>query len=57
MVLGFDRQGWIKVFADLFLALITLYTNYTHVDLLGATSATYRTKQEFSALLPPWRRP
>jgi hypothetical protein len=27
VVLGFDRQGW-----------ITLFTNYTHVDLLGAAS-------------------
>jgi hypothetical protein len=25
VVLGFDRQGW-----------ITVFTNYTHVDLLGA---------------------
>jgi hypothetical protein len=38
VVLGFDRQGWITVFAALLLALITLFTNYTHVDLLGATS-------------------
>ena len=38
MVLGFDRQGWITVFAALLLALITLFTNYTHVDLLGAAS-------------------
>ena len=34
----FDRQGWITVFAALLLALITLFTNYTHVDLLGAAS-------------------
>jgi hypothetical protein len=27
VVLGFDRQGW-----------ITLFTNYAHVDLLGAAS-------------------
>jgi hypothetical protein len=33
LVLGFDRQGWITVFAALLLALITLFTNYTHVDL------------------------
>ena len=38
MLIGFDRQGWITVFAALFLALITLFTNYTHVDLLGAAS-------------------
>lgn len=34
--LEFDRQGWITDFAALLLALITLFTNYTHVDLLGA---------------------
>ena len=33
---GLDRQGWITVFAALLLALITLFTSYTHVDLLGA---------------------
>ena len=38
MLIGFDRQGWITVFAALLLALITLFTNYTHVDLLGAAS-------------------
>ena len=38
MLLGFDRQGWITVFAALLLALITLFTNYTHVDFLGAAS-------------------
>ena len=38
MLLGFDRQGWITAFAALLLALITLFTNYTHVDLLGAAS-------------------
>ena len=35
---GFDRQGWITVYAALLLALITLFTSYTHVDLLGAAS-------------------
>jgi hypothetical protein len=35
---GFNRQGWITVFAALLLALITLFTSYTHVDLLGAAS-------------------
>jgi hypothetical protein len=39
---GFDRQGWITVFAALLLALITLFTNYTHVDLLGAASVELR---------------
>ena len=38
MLIGFDRQGWITVFAAMLLALITLFTNYTHVDLLGAAS-------------------
>jgi hypothetical protein len=27
VVLGYDRQGWITVFAALLLALITLFTN------------------------------
>jgi len=38
LVLGFDRQGWITVFAALLLALITLFAGYDHVDLLGAAS-------------------
>jgi hypothetical protein len=38
VLIGFDRQGWITVFAALLLALITLFTNYTHVHLLGAAS-------------------
>jgi len=38
VVLGFDRQGWITVFAALLLALITLLTSYSHVDVLGAAS-------------------
>ena len=38
MVSGFDRQGWITVFAALLLALITLFTSYSHVDLLGTAS-------------------
>jgi len=38
VLIGFDRQGWITVFTALLLALITLFTNYTHVDLLGAAS-------------------
>jgi len=38
VVLGFDRQGWITVFAGLLLALITLLTSYDHVDILGAAS-------------------
>ena len=32
MVLGFDRQSWITVFAALLLALITLFTNDAHFD-------------------------
>ncbi len=38
VLLGFDSQCWITVFAALLLPLITLFTNYTHVDLLGAAS-------------------
>jgi cytochrome c-type biogenesis protein CcmH/NrfG len=38
VLLGFDRQGWITVFAALLLALITLFTNYTHVDLWSHTT-------------------
>jgi hypothetical protein len=38
LVLGFDRQSWITVFAALLLALIILFTNDAHVDLLGAAS-------------------
>jgi len=38
VILEFDRQGWITVFASLLLALITLFTSYTPVDLLGAAS-------------------
>ena len=38
MLIGFDRQGCVTVFAALLLALITLFTNYSHVDLLGAAS-------------------
>jgi hypothetical protein len=38
VVLGFDRQGWVTVFAALLLALITLFTNDAHVELLGTAS-------------------
>ncbi len=38
MLLGFDRQGWVTVLAAVLLALITLFTGYNHVDLLGAAS-------------------
>jgi len=43
--LGFDRQGWITVFAALLLALITLFTSYTHVDLLGAASVELKVQR------------
>ena len=33
MVAGLDRQGWITVIAGLLIALITLFTSYTHVHL------------------------
>jgi hypothetical protein len=38
VLIGFACQGWITVFAARLLALITLFTNYDHVDLLGAAS-------------------
>ena len=62
MLLGFDRQGWITVFAALLLALITLFTNYTRLLITPMSTSweplpsTYRSKQEFLASLPPWRR-
>ena len=34
-MLGLDRQGWITVVAGLLLALITLFTSYSHVTLPG----------------------
>ena len=37
-VVVFDRQGWITILAAVLLALITLFTSYTHVDFLGAAS-------------------
>jgi len=38
VLFGFDRQGWVTVLAAVLLALITLFTGYSHVDLLGAAS-------------------
>jgi ABC-type uncharacterized transport system permease subunit len=65
VVLGFDRQGWITVIAAVLLALITLYglrpTASTPVTTMSqsweALPSIYRSKQEFLASLPPWRRP
>ena len=34
----FDRQGWLTAVAAVLLALITLFTGHSHVDLLGAAS-------------------
>ena len=34
----FDRQGWLTALAAVLLALITLFTGYSHVDLLGTAS-------------------
>ena len=34
----FDRQGWLTAVAAVLLALITLFTGYSHVDLLEAAS-------------------
>jgi hypothetical protein len=64
VVLGFDRQGWITVFAALLLALITLYglrpTPSRRATALSTSweplPSTYRSKQDFLASLPPWRR-
>jgi hypothetical protein len=36
VVLGFDRQGWITVFAALLLALITLFANDAHSTVATA---------------------
>ena len=36
--LGFDRQGWITVIAAALFALITLFTSYDHVSVLGTTA-------------------
>ena len=38
VVLGFDRQGWITVIAAVLLALITLFSSYDHVSVLGAAA-------------------
>jgi hypothetical protein len=38
VLLGFDPQDWITVLAAVLLALITLFTGFSHVDLLGAAS-------------------
>jgi hypothetical protein len=38
LLLGFDRQGWVTLLAAALLSLITLFTGYSHVDLLGAAS-------------------
>ncbi len=62
--LGFDRQGWITVFAALLLALIMLYglrpTASTRVTPMSTSweplPSIYRSKQEFLASLPRWRR-
>jgi len=38
VVLGFDRQAWITVIAAVLLALITLFSSYDHVSVLGTTA-------------------
>ena len=62
MLLGFHRQGLITVFAALLLALITLLTSKA-VSITSSMLTSweplpsiYRSKQEFLASLPPWRR-
>ena len=32
-MIGLDQQGWITIVAGLLLALITLFTSYSHVDI------------------------
>ena len=34
-MLALDQQGWITIVAGLLLALITLFTSYSHVDIPG----------------------
>ena len=34
-MIGLDQQGWITIIAGLLLALITLFTSYSHVDIPG----------------------
>jgi hypothetical protein len=64
VLLGLDRQGWIAVFSALLLDLITL-CGLQPTALTRATPTSisweqlpslYRSKQEFLASLPPWRR-
>jgi hypothetical protein len=38
VLIGFDRQGWVTVLAAVLFALITLFTGYSHVELLGPAS-------------------
>jgi hypothetical protein len=63
-VVLFDRQGWLTALAAVLLALITLYglrpTPSTPVTAMSTSweplPSIYRSKQEFLASLPPWRR-
>ena len=60
----FDRQGWLTALAAVLLALNTLYglrpTPSTPVTAMSTSweplPSIYRSKQEFLASLPPWRR-
>jgi hypothetical protein len=64
VLLGFDRQGWVTLLAAALLALITLdglrAAASTPVTALSTSWEPLppidRSKQEFLALLPPWRR-
>ncbi len=51
MFLGFDLQGWITVVAGVFLALITLFTGYDHVDLFGRVTVRINQQIGVSILL------
>jgi hypothetical protein len=63
-VVLFDRQGWLTAVTAVLLALITLYGLRPTASAPATAMSTsweplpsiYRSKQEFLASLPPWRR-
>jgi hypothetical protein len=56
-VVFFDRQGWLTALAAVLLALITLFPVTAMSTSWEPLPSIYRSKQEFLASLPPWRRP
>jgi hypothetical protein len=38
VISGFGRQGWFTVIAAVLIALITLFSSYDHVSVLGTTA-------------------